>query len=548
MDEIVQLLQKLLPQLSVDLIEVTKDKLIGMGVDSVEDLQLLQEQDLTDVLKPIQIRKLLRHCGAAKASVAQITMPALPSWKDTSNTTPVNSNTSSLNSPCSGRNTPIQFDDIDIQSDNDSASGGKTSNYWINNFQIPWNKFPKSLLDACTSKVRPTLRDRREMVRIICDDIKMHTSLPGRRNLARIAEMMVSKYKDSFCDTIGDTVIGSGYESLRKQLEEKMANLNRKAGKAIVKLSVSSDDDNDSETKIKGKKRPGADSYGCINWQPDALPTNETPSSQKSKQDWLVSEFPKKNQDKNKVLQFMENTYTSQRLLINQTDPNPVPVQEVQIQWPFLFEKDCMFQHFELLMGFKIQKVMIESIGDKADTIFKFMKECVVPSKKNLKQLLIRIEAAMSAEKMQVPQIDGVFLMLLAYFEEPQELMIKSFDVTATVTEVVKNCPTTPYISVFGDELLGERCCLVVDGIVVNDSLTSIAEGMMMLFASYYVLNIAYPDELAATLEFIQRCFLNLNPEKGNKRSKKKGKQHSINPKVLTLANTLKDYQSKWTL
>jgi hypothetical protein len=55
MDEVVQLLQKLLPLLSVDLIKKMKDKLIEIGV-SVEDLQLLQE--------PIQIRKLLQHFNA----------------------------------------------------------------------------------------------------------------------------------------------------------------------------------------------------------------------------------------------------------------------------------------------------------------------------------------------------------------------------------------------------------------------------------------------------------------------------------------------------
>ena len=192
------------------------------------------------------------------------------------------------------------FDDSDIQSDtgNGSLSDGKTSNHWINNFQIPWSKFPKSLLGACTSKVRPTPRDRREMIRIICNDIKTHSLLPGRKNLARIAEMMVTKYKDSFCDTIGDTVIGSGYESVRKQLEKKMANLNRKTDKAIVKLSVSSDDDNGSETKVKTKKRLRADSYRCINWQPDSFPDNETPTSQKSKQDWLAAQFPKKSRTK----------------------------------------------------------------------------------------------------------------------------------------------------------------------------------------------------------------------------------------------------------
>ena len=47
---------------------------------------------------------------------------------------------------------------------------------------------------------------------------------------------------------------------------------------------------------------------------------------------------------------------------------------------------------------------------------------------------------------------------------------------------------------------------------------------------------------------FENRCFLHLNPEKGNKRIKIKGKKHIINPKVLSLANQLKDYESEWSL
>ena len=40
-----------------------------------------------------------------------------------------------------------------------------------------------------------------------------------------------------------------------------------------------------------------------------------------------------------------------------------------------------MFQHFELLMGFHMQKVIVESAGDKVDTKFKFMKENAIHSK-----------------------------------------------------------------------------------------------------------------------------------------------------------------------
>ena len=40
--------------------------------------------------------------------------------------------------------------------------------------------------------------------------------------MSKIASMIVEKHKESFCDVVGDTVVGSGYESLRKQMEERL--------------------------------------------------------------------------------------------------------------------------------------------------------------------------------------------------------------------------------------------------------------------------------------------------------------------------------------
>lgn len=41
---------------------------------------------------------------------------------------------------------------------------------------------------------------------------------------------------------------------------------------------------------------------------------------------------------------------------------------------------------------------------------------------------------------------------------------------------------------------------------------------------------------------------MKLNPEKGNKSTKTKGKSHKVNPKVLSLVNGLKDFESGWSI
>lgn len=63
MDKVTKIIQQTLP-LPPELLKSIEDKLVELGVGDVSDLQHLQENDLSSVLKPIQIRKLLQHLKA----------------------------------------------------------------------------------------------------------------------------------------------------------------------------------------------------------------------------------------------------------------------------------------------------------------------------------------------------------------------------------------------------------------------------------------------------------------------------------------------------
>lgn len=302
--------------------------------------------------------------------------------------------------------------------------------YWVQQFAIPWSKMPQSLMDACEQKVRPKPSDRREMVRILCDGIRHHSTLPGRENLSKIASMVVKKYKESFCDLVGDTVVGTGYESLRKQMEERLFNLSRKKTKSSSFLAkLGAVDDGNSEPPPKMKK-PVSDSYGCVNWQPDSFPENENDETQKEKQQWLIREYPKDVADKPKVELFMKQTYTSQRLLINRQKPMPPTIKEIKELWPFLISKDYLLQHFEELMGFQLQAIFQKTVEQKSSVIFDYMKQEV--SKKKVKQSIKLIEDTMACQESKAAIMAGVYLLLLAYFDEEEDNMIRFFDVSNT--------------------------------------------------------------------------------------------------------------------
>ncbi|KAI7811278.1 hypothetical protein IRJ41_012513 [Triplophysa rosa] len=82
----------------------------------------------------------------------------------------------------------------------------------------------------------------------------------------------------------------------------------------------------------------------------------------------------------------------------------------------------------------------------------------------------------------------------------------------------LENLPVTPCIIVCGPSCYAAvQFMLAVDRNIVNDDITSFISAVCLMFGSYYCSNINYPTELASVLEFLQRCFVIINPEKGNK-------------------------------
>ncbi|KAK0151910.1 hypothetical protein N1851_006714 [Merluccius polli] len=87
------------------------------------------------------------------------------------------------------------------------------------------------------------------------------------------------------------------------------------------------------------------------------------------------------------------------------------------------------------------------------------------------------------------------------------------------------------------------RTMLSVDRNIVNDHIPSFISALCLMFGSFYCFNVHYPSELASTLEFLQRCFFSINPEKGTKVEKTNTSRLTVNPRVLTLIQDLSDHE-----
>ncbi|KAK7158533.1 hypothetical protein R3I94_004993 [Phoxinus phoxinus] len=110
----------------------------------------------------------------------------------------------------------------------------------------------------------------------------------------------------------------------------------------------------------------------------------------------------------------------------------------------------------------------------------------------------------------------------------------------ATAVDVnTAELPSTPCLIIQGDMMKPSGWLISIVGHVVMGPHHFFLHGVAAFCSSYYVFNLEYPAAGSSTLEFIQRCFLGINPEKGSKTKTRT----TMNPHVSTLLRKLIDFE-----
>ncbi|XP_041860268.1 uncharacterized protein LOC121651876 [Melanotaenia boesemani] len=373
---------------------------------------------------------------------------------------------------------------------------------------VPWHKMPPNLMLSLSEKKRPKPKERRELVRIVIDDVVSKVrGRPGRAKLREIAKKIVDQYPCSFQDreVSGTKIIGTGYDSLFIQLENRLENISRPITfSSTTRPAV-------SEDAVK-RKSALSDRYGCVEWQPAV----ENITELESKQDDLKSSFRTRHLQESYVRNLMAETYSIQRATINKGSTLKTVLEE----WPFLFEAVHLFDHTCTLLGLPVQTKLAEEISRKG---------------KNIKDFLDSNGMKMPPGEDPVQLISGI----AEYFKEkPDLLFYQSEESTAAGLSI----PSTPCILIMDDR----RFKIAVDQEVVNDHINSPIVALSYAFSLFYVLNIKYPKEMSLTLEFIQRVFLGINPDRGSKAEKKGTKHQHIPPRLLKFLRDLNNFENPW--
>ncbi|XP_056455482.1 uncharacterized protein LOC130389639 isoform X2 [Gadus chalcogrammus] len=485
-----------------------------------DDLRFITEADLMTALRPVQARKLLS------------------AWKRKYQT-PENS------SPSSEAASSTQLLSYLSVSPGSSSSTSNSSRVlekqWDDNFEIPWSKFPEEVMHYLERGKRPGPKRRRQMVRIVVTEMMEKCPHIGKKHSTDVAKKMVAKYPHSLQDVIEGDIVGAGYLSLVKQLQNRIENARRTSTPKIRKRKHQTDDSVDTDEIPLEERAAMQDTYGCIKWNVEFLPREETPESQQQKMEKLKVMFQHSDANPEEVKCLMKSTFYTQRQHVNLGKS----IKSLREEWPFCFDELGMSVHFKELTGINLKETFTQNLDLKGKRLLDYMATVCV-SKSKFLQTYARLQRMRGQQSGCSDDVKEMLLLLLSYFDENEESMFFHVEDTCLAEEVqLEQVPLTPTVIVCGQSCYSStRYMLSLDRNLVNTNISSFISALCLMFGSYYIFNIHYPSELASTLEFLQRCFFSINPEKGTKVESKNNKRRlNLNPRVLTLIQDLSDHE-----
>ncbi|XP_074525832.1 uncharacterized protein LOC141790094 [Halichoeres trimaculatus] len=245
--------------------------------------------------------------------------------------------------------------------------------------------------------------------------------------------------------------------------------------------------------------------------------------------------------DPEEVKHLMKLTFYTQRKQVNQGKN----IKYLLEQWPFWFSELGMAVHFKELTGIGLKETFTKNVDLKGKRLLNYMNTVAVNKNKKFLQASTRYKVMRGDLSGCSEDIKEMILLLLAYFDEKEDVMFCYVEDTCLAGEVkMDQVPLTPTIVVCGSSCYSSRrFMLSIDQDIVHDNIHSFISALCLMFGSYYCFNIHYPSELASTLEFLQRCFFSINPEKGTKVEKTRTSRLHVNPRVFTLIQELSDHE-----
>lgn len=378
--------------------------------------------------------------------------------------------------------------------------------YLWSTMEIGWDRLPHEMTASLEQNLKSKLIVK-DFVQFVVNDVRKINNYIPNKVFARLANEAMMKYPSIFKDVDDDNcTLGDGHMSLTQKMIDRNNYLNRphkrKYGPPVLPNPI--------------KKKTINLRAGCSNWAPspeeDVLDVEALIANAKTVEPTAADDYISK----------LRKTFPQQRQFINCSS-----VAESKNEWPSLFHKSGMFQHFSQLTGVDINK-LDEVFMEKSTKIMKFYEKKFkksIPPTGNPKEVF--------------DYILHIFNEVTIIFDNIEAITLAPCLMTSKFFIISKDWLRTPNNLYFIFVAVPNgRYAVYAEKILIMEE-TSFLEALKILFCSYFNFNMKYPINCSSTLEFIQRYMLKIHPDRGSRSSKITYSKR----KVINLMTKLNDIQ-----
>nr|CAB3263174.1 uncharacterized protein LOC104265813 [Phallusia mammillata] len=313
---------------------------------------------------------------------------------------------------------------------------------------------------------------------------------------------------------IGKATVGLDEDAAKKFWLRKVSSKINSQMKQMRKLS--------SPPKCFSKRKynniSGTADTTCVKRRKSSVGLLETESNEeqfKEDKEILQDEFKKPSVCRNKrtICEKMEATFLYRCNYILNTKPSP---NELMEQWPALFTYDELIRDFKRLQPTLPSETEIRNVGDVLFTkVIKFASEKPYKSA-NLKRILQMLPDEMDKFN-DLSFAVGILLVCCLLTgntkrEFSQDRYLLDICPINTSFEDTKNAfgdRQQPILVIYGDAADPQKILLFAENQVILQT-TNVVEGLLSLFACYFVFNYEYCPHVVKALYFLQTYLLKI--------------------------------------
>ncbi|KAH8403048.1 hypothetical protein KR222_003752 [Zaprionus bogoriensis] len=409
------------------------------------------------------------------------------------------------------------------------SSNSKTSTAQFKEFSIPWGKVPSDIMKSLRGKTNLGKR-LNTLANLLVDELRGRSTHIPIRVFREVAQQAAEKYPESLLekDREGQQIATTPQSLISKMINRNNA-LNRPQKRASSGSSEIHTTSGGSSSSKKRKSVAGSAGGGAAASNGNAKTLAINRDLEEKKELLIASYCGNANVEATTIAEYMKECFPLQRAFFNNSEKIP-DIKAIKDNWPHIFTKELLYQHFELLMSID-PRLLEKRFAGERERMFKFFK-----MSKNKK--------VNALEENNANVVRG----LAYHFNEDPDYIFKQLENGPLSKDVLQHINPTnaPWVALVntpaaaGTEATQAEAMVYIEGQIMNTFAATDADLpdiIAQLLCYYYTFNMMYPKEANQTLEFIVLYFLQHAPEQARNSKKSVTSNSKYNQLIAKLAN-----------